>query len=365
MPIDVMYDGESFFRHARSGIGRYFAELIAEFSADPELGVRPITPYKWIASRHLAEHDSRFVEVPLPRNIRYPVLRRLNARRLRRAEPADIVHHTFYQPEAFDLWPGRRHVTTVYDFIIERFPELLAPGDDHIARHTEVIHRADALICISDTTRADLHRFHPDYDKPVFTVPLGVGPSFFDPAPTKLPALPERYVLYVGNRTAHKNIDLLLEGYAEVAVRHPDVHLVLVGAPGPSESERIEELGIDQKTLRLRVSDAVLPWIYRKASVMMYGSLWEGFGLPVIEAMASGCPAVIEDIPALTEVGGDAALVFAPGDRATLVRHLESALTDDGEAERLRSAGLDRARLFTWRRTAELTSKVYEQIAAV
>ena len=365
MPIDVMYDGESFFRHARSGIGRYFAELIAEFSADPSLGTRPVTPYKWVASRHLAEHDARFVEVPLPRRVRYPVLRTLNARRLRLAKPADIVHHTFYQPEAFERWPGKRHITTVYDFIIERFPELLAPGDDHIARHTEVIQRADAVICISETTRIDLHQFHPDYDKPVFTVPLGVGPSFFDPEPTKLPALPERYVLYVGNRTAHKNISLLLEGYAELATRHPDVHLVLVGAPAPTESERISELGIDHKTTRLRVSDAVLPWVYRGASVLMYGSLWEGFGLPVVEAMASRCPVVIEDIPALTEVGGDAVLVFAPNDRATLVSHLERVLTDSAEAERLRQAGLDRAQLFTWRRTAELTAKVYEQIAGV
>jgi glycosyltransferase involved in cell wall biosynthesis len=293
------------------------------------------------------------------------VLRKLNARRIRRAEPADIVHHTFYQPEAFELWPGQRHITTVYDFIIERFPELLAPGDDHIARHTEVIQRADALICISETTREDLHRFHPDYDKPVFTVPLGVGPSFFDPAPTKLPALPERYVLYVGNRTAHKNINLLLEGYAEISKLHPDVHLVLVGAPAPTEADKISELGIESKTTKLRVSDAVLPWIYRKASVMMYGSLWEGFGLPVVESMASGCPAIIEDIPALTEVGGDAALVFAPNDRDTLVSHLERVLTDPVEAQRLRAAGLDRARLFTWRRTAELTAKVYEQIADV
>src|SRR5690348_4370000 len=141
--IRVMYDGESFLRHARGGIPRYLAELIGEFSDDPTLGVTPVTPYKWVASRHLAERDRRFVEVPLPRSVRLPALRALNARRIRRAEPADIVHHSYYQPEAFDLWPGRRHITTVYDFIVERFPHMLPPGDDHIARHTEVIQRAD------------------------------------------------------------------------------------------------------------------------------------------------------------------------------------------------------------------------------
>lgn len=358
-----MYDGESFLRHARGGIPRYLSELIHEFTRDPSLGITPVTPYKWVASRHLTEGNSGFVEVPLPRSIRYPVLRRLNARRIRNAEPADIVHHSYYQPSAFDEWPGRLHVTTVYDFIVERFPHMVAPDDDHIARHTEVIRRADAVLCISETTHEDLRRFHPDLDAPSFTTPLGVADSFFDPEPTKLPDLPARYVLYVGNRTAHKNITLLLEGYAEVATRHPDVHLVLVGAPGPTESEKITALGIDHQVLRLRVSDAVLPWIYRKAEVLMYGSLWEGFGLPVVEAMASGCPAVIENIPALTEVGGDAVLVFDSGDRDALVGHLEQILTDPTEAQRLREAGLSRARQFTWRRTAELTAEIYKKIA--
>jgi glycosyltransferase involved in cell wall biosynthesis len=360
-----MYDGEAFLQHARGGIPRYLTELIHEFDRDPALGVAPITPYRWVANRHLAEHDQRFSELPLPRRVRLPVLRALNQRRLRRSGSADIVHHSLYEPDAFDRWPGRRHITTVYDFMLERFPELQHPGDDHPERLAEVIRRADAIICISETTKADLHRFHPDCDKPVHAVPLGVSDSFFDPAPVKLPDLPDKYLLYVGNRMAHKNIDVLFEAYAEISRQHPDLRLVLVGAYVPTEIDRIRAFGIEDRTLRLRVSDAVLPWIYRRAEALMYTSLWEGFGLPVVEAMASGCPAVIADIGALTEVGGDAALVFEPSDRATLVKHLDRVLNDPVEASRLRAAGLDRARLFTWRRTAELTADVYQQIADV
>ncbi len=359
-----MYDGEAFLQHARGGIPRYLAELIREFDVDPSLGITPVTPYKWVASRHLAEQHRSFVEVPIPRRVRLPVLRALNARRLRQADPADIVHHSLYEPEAFERWPGHRHITTVYDFMLQRFPDMMNPDDDHLVRMAEVIGRADAVVCISETTLSDLRRFHPDFAKPAFAVPLGVSESFFDPEPTKLPPLPDSYVLSVSNRLAHKNADLLLQAFADLAKRHRDLHLVMVGAYPPAETERLRELGIADRTVRLRVSDAVLPWIYRRAAALMYTTKWEGFGLPVVEAMASGCPAVVADVGALTEVGGDAVLTFDRDDLANLVDQVEQILADPREAERLREAGVDRARLFTWRRTAELTAKMYEQVAA-
>lgn len=364
MSIRVLYDGEAFLRHARGGIPRYFTELIAAFGADPSLGVTPVTPYKWVASQHLAEHDPRFVEVPLPRSIRLPVLRAVNARRVRQAGNSDVVHHALYEPDAFERWPGRRHITTVHDFMLDRFPHLMHPDDDHPARLKEVIERADAVICVSETTRNDFRRFHPGYDRPVFAIPHGVAETFFDPAPAKLPPLPESYLLSVGNRMAHKNIDVLLEGFADLASRHHDLHLVLVGAYLPAETDRLHQLGIADRTVRLRVSDAALPWIYRNAAALMYTSLWEGFGLPVVEAMASRCPAVIADVEALTEVGGEAALVFGRDDSAALVGHVDRILADPIEAARLRNAGQERARLFTWRRTAELTAAAYQDVAA-
>jgi glycosyltransferase involved in cell wall biosynthesis len=362
VPISVMYDGEAFMRHARGGIPRYLTELIGEFRGDPDLGVVPVTPYKWVASRHLAELDRHFIELPLPRRARLGVLRTLNGPRLRRTQPADLVHHSLYEPNAFERWHGRKHVTTVYDFMLQRFPELLKPGDDHLERFGEVLRRADAVVCISEATREDLHRFHPDYDRPVFAIPLGVGDDFFDPRPARLPTLPEKYVLSVSNRMEHKNADVLLHAFAELSRRHPGLQLVLVGAYLPSETDQLSSLGILDRTVRLRVTDAALPWLYRKADVMVYPSRWEGFGLPVAEAMASSCPAVVSDLPALREVGGDAVRYFEGNGTASLVEHVERVLTDPTEAERMRRDGVSRARLFTWRRTAELTAEAYRTV---
>lgn len=358
-----MFDGEAFLQHARGGIPRYLSELIHELRADPALGVVPVTPYKWVASKHLAERDGDFVEVPLPRRVRLKALRAMNARRLRKATPADIVHHSLYEPDAFTRWPGAKHITNVYDFMLDRFPGNLSAGDDHFIRMREVIMKADAVICISEATKADLHHFHPDYAGPAYAIPLGVADSFFDPAPVELPDLPERYILSVSNRMGHKGVDVLLTSFAELAQRHADLKLVLVGAYLPAETDRLHELGIYDRTIRLRVGDAVLPWLYRKAALMIYASKWEGFGLPVAEAMASSCPAVVSDIPALSEVGGEAVRYFVGDDQATVVAHAEAILSDSVEADRMRAAGIERAKMFTWRRTAELTADVYRQIA--
>lgn len=363
MPISVLFDGEAFLQHARGGIPRYLSELIHELRADPGLGIEPVTPYKWVASKHLAEHGGGYVEVPLPRRFRLRTLRRLNARRLRSTAPTDIVHHSLYEPAAFERWCGRKHVTTVYDFMLDRFPENLHPDDDHFDRMREVIERADAVICISEATKADLRRFHPGYTGRVYAIPLGVADSFFDPAPTQLPGLPEDYILSVSNRMGHKGVDQLLTGFAVLAERHPDLQLVLVGAYLPAETERLHELGIYDRTVRLRVSDAVLPWLYRKARLMIYASNWEGFGLPVAEAMASGCPSVVSDIPALSEVGGDAVCYFNNGDQAALLEHAERILTNPAEADRMRVAGIERAHQFTWRRTAEMTAAAYHEVS--
>ena len=159
-----------------------------------------------------------------------------------------------------------------------------------------------------------------------------------------------------------KSVDVLLEAFSILAKGYHDLHLVLVGAYLRSERERLHELGIAGHTFRLRVSDAALPWVYRKAAVMMYASQWEGFGLPVAEAMASGCPAVVSDIGALTEVGADAVRVFDTEDQAALVELVERILTDPEEAARMQQAGIARARVFTWRRTAERTATVYEEV---
>ena len=360
----VLFDGEAFIRHRRSGITRYLSELIHQFRASPALGVEPVTPYRWVANSHLADGSSDYTQIPLPGRLRPQLLGCLNTRLRRGSGDADLVHHSLYQKEALARWKGRRRVCTVHDFTFERFPELFGDTSGHLAAKAIFLERCDALICVSRTTFNDLERFHPGLDKPTFVVPHGVGEHFFEPEQVRIRRLPPRYLLYVGNRHPHKNVELLLRAFARVSVHEKDLHLVLVGAYLSDEDVQLRELGIARRTLRLKVSDRELPWLYHQARAFVFPSLYEGFGLPVLEAMAAGCPVAVADADALVELASEVALVFERDDPDLLAEQIERLLSDRALATRLREAGRTRARDFTWRLTAERTAAAYAQASA-
>lgn len=360
----VLYDGEAFVRHRRSGITRYLSELIHEFRSDPNLGVEPVTPYRWVANSYLADGSEGYTQIPLPPRLRSSVFGLLNARRTRRAEAADLVHHSLYEERALEAFQGHRRVCNVYDFTLELFPDLLEPSSAHLAAKSMFLRRCDAVICISQTTRDDLRRFHPELDKPTFVVPLGVGKRFFEPESVRIRGLPDRYVLFVGHRFPHKNADLLLHAFAAIARRDLNLHLVLIGAHPSDERARLKELGIADRTLRMHASDAELAWLYHQAEAFVFPSIYEGFGLPVLEAMAAGCPVVMSNAAALLEVAGEAALIVEPGDADALAAQTERLLADRALRDQLRAAGRRRAEAFTWLRTAELTAAAYERVLA-
>jgi glycosyltransferase involved in cell wall biosynthesis len=356
----VEFDGAAFMQHRRSGISRYFAELIAVYDATPELGVEVSTPYRYVTNLHVGTVGRTFHALPLPNRLRAPVLGALNASARRRAATADVVHAPLYDPAVLARLDGARLVTTVHDFTFEALPELFGDASQELQHKRQFIARADALVCVSRSTADDLERFHPGLEAPMVVAPLAVAEGFFGASQRRPRGLPESYLLHVGNRAAHKNTGLVLQTFAEISARRPDLHLVMSGAGVPGETQQIAELGIADRTHLLKVKDADLPALYRHSAAFLFPSRYEGFGLPVLEAMAAGCPAVVSDNPALLEVADGAAAVVPLDDPGQLAGIVERILDDAAYASRLREAGLARARQFTWRRTAELTRAAYD-----
>jgi glycosyltransferase involved in cell wall biosynthesis len=257
---------------------------------------------------------------------------------------------------------GVPSVITIHDLAIYRNPRWF-PGGQPLSTRVVVprsVLRADVIVAVSENTARDVVDVFGVERKRIEVVPHGISSSFRPMAADELAdarsklRLPERYILFVGTVEPRKNLDTLLDAWVQMRDR-PD--LVVVGSWGWSYEpmrEKMSRLGP-----RLHHLDSVdpdqLPAIYNMARVLAHPAWYEGFGLPPLEAMASGTPAVVSDTSSLPEVVGDAALVVPAGDVEAWRKALERVLEDTELAADLRHRGILRAAQFSWERAAGLT----------
>ena len=336
---------------------------------------------------YIAHPDHRRAALPMAPNVRValrglppkavPFLwRTLRSDRLKEflLGDADIVHSMTYCAPRLRR---RRLVVTIYDLTFVTHPEYHLPANvEHCLTGTRrAIERADALVTISEASRHDLlEHFKVDDDRIVVTHLAA------DPAVTRVTdalrreavrrryGLPERFVLFLGALEPRKNLVRLLEAFAALAppVRQ-EFALVVAGAQGwlnHDVRERIEKLGVqDRVHLVGYVAPQDLAALYSLATVLAYPSLSEGFGLPVLEAMACGTPVLTSNAPALREVAGDAALLVPPSDVDAIASGLTRLLEDAPLRAELQARGARRAPLFSWDRCARETLAVYRRVA--
>jgi alpha-1,3-rhamnosyl/mannosyltransferase len=193
-----------------------------------------------------------------------------------------------------------------------------------------------------------------------------VDPAVFHPRPPQFPPTDPPYILFVGGDYANKNRPIALAAFVRLAEESSlPHHLVMVGRNATADDELVRRTpGLDLSRLRRieQVDQAELARLYRQADLFLFPSTCEGFGLPVLEAMASGVPVVTSAASSLPEVAGQAALLVDPYDVAGLAAAMVQVLADRALHSRLREAGLARAAQFTWRSAAEQTLAVYRQV---
>jgi glycosyltransferase involved in cell wall biosynthesis len=277
----------------------------------------------------------------------------------------------FYSPYYGRAQPGIPEVFTVYDMIHELFPQHFPPSAPAyrglIAEKTACFARAAALIAISERTRQDVLELHPGLDPARITVaPLGVDDVFFEGEPARAPA-GRPYILFVGQRKGYKNFARLAEGFAlsglgahmELRVLSPEARPFT-----PGESDRLRELGLHGSVvLSPELTDAALREAYAGAVALAYPSEYEGFGLPVLEAMAAGTLVAASQAGSLPEVGGRAASYFDPRRPESIAQTLRevAGLARDERAARVR-LGQAHARAFSWARCQQHTMAVFRSV---
>jgi len=275
-----------------------------------------------------------------------------------------IWHSTYYTMPK--VWNGAV-VVTVHDMIYELFPQLFTSIENEQFRKQKqrCVLRADAVICVSETSKSDLLNIYGIDSNKVWIVPHGYSNIF-----KRLPNLAERtefpapgsFLLYVGGRTHYKNFNLLIKAYSLWQHRR-EVKMVVIGSEWSlDEMESLRQLDIyDQVLLVNNVDDETLCYLYNTAVAFVYPSLYEGFGIPLLEAMACGCPVVASRIPSTIEVAGDCPAYFDPLETESLVSALDKVLLEGTDSERS-LAGLERVKAFSWERTAEQTLEVYHRL---
>jgi glycosyltransferase involved in cell wall biosynthesis len=275
-------------------------------------------------------------------------------RTLRRLRPA-LGHFNYVIPPAY----RGRAVVTVHDLSFERDPGLMGPRDLFFFRTLvpRSARRADRVLAVSERTKHDLVERYGVAEERIAVTPNAVDPVFQPNggAPERAP-----YALFVGGIQPRKDPLAAVEA---LALLDGELNLVVVGAEkrgGGEFRSAVERLGLEQRIeLTGHVERDELAGLYRGAACLVFPSRYEGFGLPVLEAMASGTPVVAASAGAVPEVAGDAAILVEPGDPGAIAAGIERALAD---RERLVAAGLERARSFSWAETARRTLAVYREL---
>lgn len=382
----VLYDHQAFQMQYFGGVSKCFCELIGHMPAEVEPhisivesnnvhlresglvpGLKPVSiDHKQWGRRH----PGRLMDIlylaankllPLPtadsrnRRATYAALR---------AQEFDVFHPTFFKPEFLSLLGTKPFVLTIHDMTPELFPQYFG-ADPQVRWKRQLVDRAAAVVTVSECTKRDVIRLLGVPEEKISVIYHG-GPQRIQARSTER-VIFGPYFFYVGQRFGYKNFGAMLRAFAVWADRNPDLQhrLVCTGASLTSaEKQLIHTLGLECRVIHLHASDQEMQILYQWADAFVYPSDYEGFGMPILEAYANGCPVLLNRASCFPEVAGDAAIYFDSHDvegsfAAALQRVVEWSAA---ERQELVARGYERLEMFSWQKAALQLADVYKKV---
>jgi glycosyltransferase involved in cell wall biosynthesis len=366
----ILFDHQVFSEHVYGGVSRYFCSLAHALWEQDSAQVRIVAPL--YVNQYLGK---------LPPSLRWglsvnarPGTRRAIckisgglSRVLAPAFGPDLIHETYYS--AVPTGGVRKpRVVTVFDMIHERCMNIFGERDQVRAAKIAAINRAAHILCISEHTRRDLIELLRIPEEKISVTHLAAD-VFPEPEATSQEILcsTNPYLLYVGGRFGYKNFESLLRAWGNSKWLRQNFRLVCFGGGGFSrqEYEWLRELNLREGEIaQLSGSDATLAALYRGAAALVYPSLYEGFGIPPLEAMSQDCPVICSRSTSIPEVVGDAGEYFDPSHVESLESALLAVLQSEDKRKKLMEAGRRRYPLFSWERCAQQTATAYKKVIA-
>lgn len=290
--------------------------------------------------------------------------------KLARRDHLGLLHMTYMAPPILSC----PLVLSVHDVSYRLFPQYFSPRVRFLLALLvgPSVRHAARVIAISENTRRDIIRFYRADPERVVVTPLAASPDFKPQPPEEIArvrqtyTLPTDYILAVGNKQPRKNLHRLIRAFAALAPDYPDLTLAIAGQSGWQGTHIETEVTTLGLTNRVRftgyVPESDLPALYSGATIFCYPSLYEGFGLPPLEAMSCGTPTITSNTSSLPEVVANAALTINPTSTTDLSNALRAFLQDPAKREEYTQRGIERAVHFSWEHTARLTRDAYDAV---
>lgn len=360
--IRVLYDEQIFSIQEYGGISRYFTELIKHFEANPDLGVQPLLASGHVINKYL-QNETKSLGVMGVQSVLLSAFSLFIRMALKRKtkEKVDIVHHTFYLPGFFGRFRGALKAVTLFDMIPENTDSGGRFWNPHFAKKGN-LSKADLVFSISESSTQDMRKEY-GFDRRVVTTYLGVG-SEYTPDLGRFDWQPKEYFLFVGNRDGYKDFDLAIRAFARIAKENTGICLQLVGGGTLTGSEKklAAHLGVTGAISHKSVKPEQLPNVFANALALLYPTRYEGFGLPLVEAMASGVPIFASDTPINNEIASRSASYFPVGSESALAKLMSQVIVNPETFRDKIEEGKKRALDFTWHRCAEQTAAEYRKL---
>lgn len=372
--IKILFDPQIFNEQNFGGISRYYIELFTQFIEINEIQVE--CPLFYTDNIHYQE-SSFFLDSfqkkkqiliyisKILRAYRPKKLKKRNTEKtieLLKEHQFDLFIPTYYDPYFIEYLKNKPFVLTVHDMIHELFPHYFEDHIITIENKRRLIDKATKIIAVSNNTKKDILAIYPHIDPSKIEV-VYLAHSV-QPECNIQPDLPEKYVLFVGNRSLYKNFIFFLEAISPVLRQHPDTHLLCAGGNAFTETELqlIQKLNISQQVIQQNFRDEELANYYKNAQFFVFPSEYEGFGIPVLESMSYGCPIILANHSSFPEVAEDAGLYFELNNLTDLTSKITLLLEEPKQREKYSLKGIEQAKKFSWKKTATESLAVYKKV---
>lgn len=361
--MKILFDHQTFSLQQYGGISRYFSALqeYVHHQQDFTMNRGLLFSKNHYLPRSASPLPAKCGKVFLSRSRAYSLNKKYSQYLLRKNK-FDVFHPTYYDAYFLPLLK-KPFVITVHDMTHELFPEFFPVNDPFISYKRKTIERADHIIAVSASTSYDLQEIFNIDEKKISVIHHGYYNENVEPDAAFQP-IPSPFVLFVGHRGGYKNFTRFIT--AMTPLLHIDKELFVICAGGGafnlSERELLLRNKVSGKVVQLSVGDAQLKSLYQKALMFIYPSLYEGFGLPILEAFSSGCPVAASRTSCFPEVGGEAVAYFDPYDPYDILRAIEAVLRDSAYGLSLSQKGKIKLQDFPLKNCMEKTLDVYRKL---